>query len=831
MTTTTPVPASDELLQQRRLEVSKNTAYTGLDYVHYISGNSTTPPKLELYFIKKVTGVSGTMVPKMTDANVQITVKVPGNSNSTFVPQTFNITTAKTDTNTYNILLNSTGIISATDNTIYTLSLIDAANNTVPLSTVDPFLFQADFSISANNSTDFDALQPTAAVTSLPIEQSPEIDYLSRDYLSFRHLMLSRLSLLIPDWQANNEADLGSVIVEILAYAADYLSYYQDAIATEAYLGTARSRISVKRHARLLDYIMSEGCNARVWVHVDVANSVTLPSQTQLLSRGSLKPAAIESTSKTHETLINDPTIIQFATMYESTLYPAHNEINFYTWGSKEFSLAVGATSATLKGNLPDLAKGDVLVFTQVKNTDTGTTDNVDQQLRWAVRLETVKSTITSGQHTENLQDPLFAVDITEITWSAQDALPFELVIASIIDGEAVTEISKAYGNMILADQGSQRIENEPLIPDKAPKQGVYRPTLSQSNITFYQPFDNDTAKNQGASQATQQDPRATIPDVALTDNSGQLWNAQQDLLNSDYASTDFVLEIQDNRQAFIRFGDGTFGKLPSPSDTFNATYRVSNGSAGNIGAESLAYIAVNNTKVMTTDILGISNPLPAQGGIDPEPIEQVKLYAPKAFQQQIQRCVTVDDYIRVTQQYNQATNQSDNINSVNAVLRWTGSWHTVFIAVALKGGADFDDTFKQDLLDYLSTYKLIGHDLEIIQPQWVPLEIVLPVTVQTGYSENMVLQDLMQRFSSTLPSGFFYPDNFVFGQPIYLSEIVAAIMETPGVAYVDTISKNAKFQRFGENGLAAQKININPLEIVQVNTNTSGQGSIQFIM
>ena len=68
--------------------------------------------------------------------------------------------------------------------------------------------------------------------------------------------------------------DLGITLVEVLAYVGDYLSYYQDAVATEAYLDTARQRISVRRHARLVDYLMHEGCNARAWVCVQVAETV-----------------------------------------------------------------------------------------------------------------------------------------------------------------------------------------------------------------------------------------------------------------------------------------------------------------------------------------------------------------------------------------------------------------------------------------------------------------------------------------------------------------------------------------------------------------------------
>ena len=107
-------------------------------------------------------------------------------------------------------------------------------------------------------------------------ETPPEINYLAKDYAGFRRLLLDHLSLWLPDWNEEHPADLGHALVEVLAYAADHLSYYQDAVATEAYLGTARLRRSVKRHVRLLDYAWHEGCNARVWVQVQVEGGKTV---------------------------------------------------------------------------------------------------------------------------------------------------------------------------------------------------------------------------------------------------------------------------------------------------------------------------------------------------------------------------------------------------------------------------------------------------------------------------------------------------------------------------------------------------------------------------
>ena len=105
------------------------------------------------------------------------------------------------------------------------------------------------------------------------------------DYISLRRLLLDRMAVVMPAWRARNPADLGIAVVEGLAYVGDYLSYYQDAVATEAYLDTARRRVSVRRHARLLDYPMHDGRNARTWVQlrVDVA-TLEVPARTPLLA-------------------------------------------------------------------------------------------------------------------------------------------------------------------------------------------------------------------------------------------------------------------------------------------------------------------------------------------------------------------------------------------------------------------------------------------------------------------------------------------------------------------------------------------------------------------
>ena len=141
-------------------------------------------------------------------------------------------------------------------------------------------MHEVSFTFKAGCPSDLDCKQQT--VCPPPVRTEPEINYLAKDYPSFRQLILDRLALTMPDWQETHVPDLGITLVELLAYVGDYLSYYQDAVATEAYLDTARERISVRRHARLVDYPMHEGCNARAWV------TIATPGPTRPIAAGEI---------------------------------------------------------------------------------------------------------------------------------------------------------------------------------------------------------------------------------------------------------------------------------------------------------------------------------------------------------------------------------------------------------------------------------------------------------------------------------------------------------------------------------------------------------------
>ena len=188
-----------------------------------------------------------------------------------------------------------------------------------------------------------------------PLLDEPRISYLAKDYASFRQLILDRLALLSPDWAERHVPDLGLTLVEVLAYVGDHLSYYQDAVATEAYLGTARQRISVRRHVRLVDYRLHEGCNARAWVHLDVSEDLALPPAGVAFVSGGNAARPLQQNVLGTDQLASVPSSAYeyFEPLLADMTLPvqlrqAHNQICFSTWGQRQCCLMQGATAATL---------------------------------------------------------------------------------------------------------------------------------------------------------------------------------------------------------------------------------------------------------------------------------------------------------------------------------------------------------------------------------------------------------------------------------------------------------------------------------------------------
>jgi hypothetical protein len=105
------------------------------------------------------------------------------------------------------------------------------------------------------------------------IDKRQVIDYLARDYNSFRQALIDLIPAKLPEWTDRSEADFGVVLIELFAYMGDILSYYQDRLANEAFLATAQERRSVVNHLRLIGYEMAAAAPASARLSLIVKNN------------------------------------------------------------------------------------------------------------------------------------------------------------------------------------------------------------------------------------------------------------------------------------------------------------------------------------------------------------------------------------------------------------------------------------------------------------------------------------------------------------------------------------------------------------------------------
>ncbi|MGD9535590.1 MAG: hypothetical protein AB7P52_03770 [Alphaproteobacteria bacterium] len=732
---------------------------------------------------------------------------------------------------------------------------------------IDEERSQAAFSFKAGCPTLFDCRPKLdCPPPSLP---EPALDYLAKDYQSFRRLLLDLIAARNPRWEERLPADLGITLVELLAYVGDYLSYYQDAgPATEGYLDTCLHRISAARHATLIDYRMHNGRNAVSYVHfrATAGTDGVVPAGAKLVTRigtpliGETAPPGpvIDGAAQ----FDSDPALAD-ATVFETTALASvdsdHNELRIHTWGDAECCLARGTREAYLFGLAggagsetafaPHLAVGDYLLLEEVRSPVTAAPADADPKKRQVVRLVEVESTndeaftdaVPGGVLTPRLnpavENPL---PLQRVVWREADGLAFTLCLsAETPEAGRIDPVSVARGNVAPADHGitlRQEVPPPEIGPERWPLPLL---TLPNAPVTHQaMPDEPDyTASGQllFGRHELERDARETMPGVVLVmhfpGGEDEIWAPMPHLLDSGAYDQHFVAEIDNDGRAILRFGDDQYGRRPLGAIGATARYRIGNGRAGNIGAGALVHVVEPDptepldpsnpgAPLNFADVEAVYQPLPARLGTDPESIEQVRQLAPEAFRAIQFRAVTEADWEEVALRH-------EAVAAAKAQFRWTGSWHTVFVAIHPRderhlvrlagGGVALEAAFAASMKAYLTRFKLAGYDLRVNAAVYVPLEIAIRICVARYHFRGDVLEAVSKRLSNRSfadgSRGFFHPLEFVFGQPVYLSRLYAAIMEIEGVDSAEVLVFKRYWEVAGDE-LERGLIEVGPFEI-----------------
>lgn len=766
--------------------------FSGIDYIEVTQGPTVAAPTIiEIRLVKPLPLPAAALTPAQIEISGGIRFPPPRAEHVDNLPGPGQVAT-------YRVRLPGS---QPTDFSTYRLAIVTGPGGPPP-AFLDPRLAAVDFSFKAACPSDFDCREDCPPHPEAPPPE-PVVDYAARDWRGFRRQMLDRIAALVPGFRHDDPADFAVTLVEALAYRADQQSYRLDSIGTEAFLDTARAPSSLARLTRLVDYRPGQGGSARVPVAVSHSpgaqpDGLVLAAGTPLVARRPELPDVLPAPDYARALIRSRVDAADvFQTVAPLTCWSWRNRLTFYTWGDSECRLPKGATGCTFVdkgGGQGPLQAGDFLILGQTRSPETGAEVDADPTRRWLVRL-------TEAISDSDVLAPV--LKLVTVAWGHEDALPFDLVLSARLSGQSQAApalvCAEAWGNVMLADHGAAlpppahlamtaaEIEAlRPRLEPPLPQPGfTWRPWLARGDLArVSQP---NLAGPPWASARSLMDPGAVLPALSLEDDFST-WDSRADLLASGRFDRDFVVETGLDGRATLRFGDGVHGLAPTPGTAFVPSARFGLGRAGRIGHDTLAHVAL--PLAQATARLSVTNPLPAEGGADPEAPDRIRLRAPEAYRIP-DRAVTAADYATCALRHPLVANAL-------AIPRWTGAWQTVLLYIDRRGGLPVDAAFSADLLVFLERFRLMGFDIALRPARPAPLELKLRVCARAGALRSAVGQRVRQALRPFGPPdgspGFFHPDRFTFGTPLYLSALVAAVMAVPGVESVTPLV----FRRLG---------------------------------
>ncbi len=731
--------------KDRTLAVIGSTSFNGIDFVEVV------PPRtLHVHFLNKV---------KVADPSIVATI-TGGDSVPTVPLQPINNATDWSTDPEGRPLLTLTALTDG-DFSFYTLTI------TAPV--LDLILNSSRFSFKSTCPSDFDCAPPphVCQPDDTPI---PPIDYLAKDFLSFRQALTEFSSLRYPNWVERSEADFGMVMAEVLSAVGDELSYLQDRVAAEATLPTATQRRSLVSLARLVDYEPQPATSASTLVQCDVKSKGVVPAGARisaLAPNGTKVPFEIG-------TGLADATPYQVSNDWNLGIKP-------YWFDDSEECWPQGATDLWVQGHGYDFTPGQALLIQ---------TDLPGESLRQIVHL------IAAGHETA---DPIFLTNgqptpVTHIMWGGDEALTRARDLTRTAIG----------GNLLPATQGQRFTEVFAIgtppatVPGALPAIARMAPnsSVSAEKFVFRYPL------GQGP-LSWLADGDATLPEIEVQQiyPAPQAWRFNGSLLRSLATDTDFTVDpvawravarsdtgrpthydIDGDDGSTIRFGDDVFGASPADGDVFQVSYRTGLGAVGNVAADAITTLEPTAPAILTT----VRNPFAVTNGADAETADHIRRIAPQAFRALQYRAVLAKDY--------QAAAETLNwVQKAGTSFRWTGSWMTVFTAADPRGSEQISTSEHVQLVELLNRRRLAGYESYAPPPQYISIDLRITVCVESGWLDGDVEAGVLIRLgSSTRPddsTGFFFADRFTFGTPLYRSRLEAAIQGVPGVSGIRAIT------------------------------------------
>jgi hypothetical protein len=593
----------------------------------------------------------------------------------------------------------------------------------------------------------------------------PVIDLQTKDYKGFMQVLGDWIKVSNPAWSDLSPASFERMLTEVLCHHADFLSYYQDRVANEAFIETARNRHSLRQHGLLLGYELNEGKAATTTLALNVINPGVIPQGVAVELRG-----------------LPGETPLTYVTSAPVRLDPAWNagEIIPAAWPrATNAMLPPGATGMLLWNHDLNLSSGQAIALIQGSTVEIVTLVSVEE--------------ITSPGWVEDpaLLPAVAPANLTRVTWTPATTHP-------IYPWAAQPSPFLMRGNLVPAVYGLPRraVVGSSLASDS---QAVEIALIRRNSIVTPQTIGvGDPVYLLRALQVPEgpvvfeADATEQLRPALQVWVDGELWSRQPHLWESQSYDRHYVAETDNSGCLWLQFGDGTRGReirvtRNSPVE-FTATtpieihYRIGMTNAGNCARETLNRIVPQSgttaaLAIASLVVTQVTNILPGQGGYLPESLNAARFAIPASLQHApLARAVTLTDY----------ANAAMAVPGVAraAAVNLGGIFNTVLVLVDPTGQSELSPQLQEQVNEQIDRLRMAGREHRVAPPTYVALEVQLILCA----ANDALRQHLRERVLAALrpgtaqQPGFFHPDRLSFGEDLELGDLLAYVQTIPGV-------------------------------------------------
>ncbi|SHN13533.1 baseplate J/gp47 family protein [Cryptosporangium aurantiacum] len=649
------------------------------------------------------------------------------------------------------------------DHSPYTIALTDGGG-----ARLHPFFAAAQFRFTIDCPCG-DCRESPITATSAPM-RPPAVDLLSKDYHQFVALLSDWVTVTNPSMTDLSSAAFERVLLELLAWAGDMTSYYQDRVAGEAFVDTARQRFSLRQHAALLGTRLDDGRAPVTVLSFSPAQTGFVPAGLPVRMRTAPDevPVTFTVTARTRVVAENATDRLRVAA------FP----------GAQDALVPRGAREVLLWGHDAQLRDGDRLAFVQGTFAQVVTVSEAPQRILepgWVARPEDSFDPDTDAP-----------AAVTRLRWAEP------LVQALRPWGP---ERLALHANCADARFGTPRRATFSPGVGRLPPGEIGIPISGHTSIAARGPAGSRLLRALRVPEwPVVHDGEDGSPAVDVLVND-EVWTRVEHLHRSRSYDLHYTAAADEEGAVWLRFGDGvdgheiTLDDAGQPTVRIELRYRLGDPLVGNVGIGTLVDIVAPGSGAdrSALDALGgvtVTNVLPATAGRAPATQDRIRQDLPASLRHgPLQRAVALADYAAVAAQ----------VPGVGraAAREAGGPFNTVLVLVDPAGGAVLDEELRLRVSAHLDALRMAGREHVVLSAEYVPLEVELLVCAQPGTDQQRVRDRVLAelRPGSAGHPGWFHPDRLSFGDAVRLGDLLAFVQSVPGVRSV----KATTFRRLAD--------------------------------